>query len=313
MRPLGPSGVDVSVVGLGTNNFGRRLDQERTTLVVDAAIEAGVTFFDTANIYGGGGDSERFLGVALGGRRSDVVVASKFGMPMPGEEPEMPRGRREYIRSALTDSLSRLGTDHLDLYQIHQPDPSTPIEETLGALSELAQEGLIRAFGCSNFSADQVRQAHSASAAADAPSFVSVQNEYSWLKRQAEREVIPACLELGWGFIPFFPLASGVLTGKYRRGAAPPPGTRLAGRADNSDLLSGANLDIVERLEKFATKEAVSLLDIAIGGLAAMPGITSVIAGATSPEQVRRNVDAGAWRPSSAQMEKILAVTEPAR
>jgi aryl-alcohol dehydrogenase-like predicted oxidoreductase len=310
LRQLGPSGLQVSAVGLGTNNFGRRLDQDQTKRVVDAALDAGITFFDTANIYGGGGDSERFLGSALGGRRSSVIIGTKFGMPMPGEDAGMQRGTREYIRAAVTDSLRRLGTDYIDLYQLHQPDPGTPVEETLGALNELAEEGLVRAFGCSNFDASQVRAAQAAAQTAGTRPFVSVQNEYSWLRRDAETDAIPVCIELGLGFIPFFPLASGVLTGKYRRGEQPPQGSRLAGRS-NTDLLSEGNFDVVDRLQEVAAEAGVSLLAIAIGGLAAMPGVTSVIAGATSPEQVRSNAEAGAWRPTPAVLEEIRKSAQP--
>ncbi|MFN2462959.1 MAG: aldo/keto reductase [Candidatus Dormibacteria bacterium] len=310
-RRLGNSDIEVSAVGLGTNNFGRRLDENATARVVDAALDAGITFFDTANVYGGGGDSERFLGAALKGRRSSAVIATKFGAPMPGEEKGVARGTRTYIRNAVEQSLERLGTDYIDLYQIHSPDTTTPITETLGALNELVDEGKVRYFGSSNFDDSQLRQAHEAAQSSGTRPFVSVQNHYSWLHREAERDVLPTCLELGVGFIPYFPLANGVLTGKYTRDEQPPEGTRLAGRADNSDILNSATWDVVEQLEAFGREAGASLLEIAIGGLAAMPGVSSVIAGATSAEQVRSNVQAGSWKPDSAQLDALRRIGRP--
>ncbi|MHB8508163.1 MAG: aldo/keto reductase [Candidatus Dormibacteria bacterium] len=304
LRRLGSSDLEVSVVGLGTNNFGRRLDRDRTAAVVHAALDAGINFFDTANIYGGGGDSERFLGTALAGRRDLAIVATKFGLPMPGEDEKLPRGTREYIFKAIDASLERLGMDHVDLYQIHTPDRVTPIEETLGALDDLVKAGKIRFAGCSNFDPSQLIEADHGAQAAGLARFVSVQNEYSWLHREPEAEVAATCDALDIGLIPFFPLASGVLTGKYRRGEAAPDGTRLAGRTD-TDLLSDANFDIVERLGAFARDAGTTLLGVAIGGLASQPAVTSVISGATSVEQVRANAEAGAWRPSVTQLEEI--------
>ncbi|MFN2627745.1 MAG: aldo/keto reductase [Gaiellaceae bacterium] len=292
-RRLGENGPDVSVVGLGCNNFGRRLDPEGTRLVVDAALEAGVTLFDTADIYGDG-DSEAFLGQALGARRDRIVLATKFGMEMP-DGLELPRGSREYIRWAVEGSLRRLRTDRIDLYQYHRPDGVTPFEETLGALNELVEEGKVTHIGSSNFEPEQVEEAERIASSCGWARFVSAQNRYSLVGREPEDELLPACERLGIGFLPFFPLESGLLTGKYRRGEKPPDGTRLAGRPD---ALTDDAFDRVEALERFGDERGVSLLEVAIGGLAAMPAVASVIAGATKPEQVRANVTAGAWEPS---------------
>jgi aryl-alcohol dehydrogenase-like predicted oxidoreductase len=301
MRSLGASELVVSVVGLGTNNFGRRLDAHSAKGVVDAALEAGITFFDTAELYGDG-DSELFLGRALAGRREQATIATKFGMTR-GAGP--PRGSREYIRGAIAGSLRRLGTDHVDLYQYHRPDGVTPIEETLGALDELVAEGKVRLVGSSNMSAEEVEEADEVARARGLARFVSAQNEYSLLRRDAERELVPACERLGLGLIPYFPLASGLLTGKYRRGRPGPPGSRLAERVDATD---DATWDRVEALESFAHVRGVELLEVAIGGLAAMPAVASVIAGATTPEQVRANATAGRWQPTVSDLEELTAL-----
>ncbi|GAC1583058.1 MAG: aldo/keto reductase [Candidatus Dormibacteria bacterium] len=306
MRQLGNSDLRVSTVGLGTNNFGRRLDQTRTTAVVHAALDSGINFLDTANVYGGS-DSETFLGVALKGRRDEAIIATKFGLPMPGEDEEMSRGRPGYVRASIDASLGRLATDRVDLYQLHRPDPTTPIEETLGILHELSQEGKIRFYGCSNFSGAQLLEAYEKARAAGHHGFVTVQNEYSWLKRDLELDVAPRAEHLGIGVIPYFPLASGLLTGKYRRGQEYPVGSRLAGRRDHPDF-NERNFDIIEGLEAFASRAGTTLLAVAIGGLAAQPAVTSVIAGATSPEQVRANVAAGSWTPSLEQLEEIRRI-----
>ena len=293
-RTLGP--LEVSVVGLGCNNFGGRVDQAGTTAVVDAALDAGVTFFDTADIYGRG-QSETYLGVALRGRRDRVVLATKFGKPM-GDGAER-RGSRDYIRRALGASLERLQTGHVDLYQHHEEDPDTPLEETVGALDELVREGKILAYGTSNYTAARIERF---AGLATGP-YVSEQSQYSWLRRDAERELLPACERLGIGFIPYFPLASGLLTGKYHRGQPAPEGTRLQGRE-----ISDADYDRVEALERFAAERGVTLLEVAIGGLLAQRPVVCVIAGATKPEQVRANAKAGEWEPTPADMDALRAL-----
>ncbi|MEO7447283.1 MAG: aldo/keto reductase [Humibacillus sp.] len=306
-RQLGDSGLTVSTVGLGCNNFGRRLDQEATTAVVKAALDAGVTLFDTADIYGLG-ESEEMLGKALGAERENVVVATKFGMDMQGANgPDWGvRGSRRYIRTAVEASLRRLGTDWIDLYQLHRPDPRTPIGETLAALDELVREGKVRYLGSSNLTGWQIVDADWTARGAGSERFVSAQNEYSLLERDVEDEVVPACEHVGVGLLPFFPLASGLLTGKYRRGESAPEGTRLASMGDR---LAEADWDTVERLEGYAAERGVRLLDVAIGGLAAQPAVASVISGATSPQQVRDNVAAGAWQPSASDLAALDEIT----
>ena len=285
-QELDSSGLQVTRVGLGCNNFGGRLDLERTRAVVDAALEAGITFLDTADIYGGGG-SERFLGEILEGRRDQVVLATKFGM---GPDEGMARGSREYTRHALAASLERLRTDYVDVYYYHQPDETTPVAETIGAMRELVEEGRVRAIGVSNFSVEQLDEAVAAGPVA------ALQNHYNLLEREAEADVLPRCAELGVGFVPYFPLASGLLTGKYRRGEPPPQGTRLSGR---SEALSDSAFDRIEALEAFAQERGHTLLELAIAGLASQPGVVSVIAGATAPEQVRANAAAADWELSA--------------
>jgi aryl-alcohol dehydrogenase-like predicted oxidoreductase len=297
-RQLGSSRLEVTVVGLGCNNFGGRTDEAASRAVIDAALDAGVTFFDTADVYGGGGGSEEIIGRALAGRRDRVVLATKFGHDLG--DGETARGARPYIRKAVEASLRRLQTDWIDLYQYHRPDGITPVAETLGALDELVQEGKVRAIGSSNFSASLVEEAHRTAAARGLTPFVSEQSEYSWLARGAEDELLPACERLGIGFIPYFPLASGLLTGKYRRGQPPPQGTRLHGRELDDDRLG-----LVERLDAFARDRGVSLLEVAIGGLLAQPAVVSVIAGATRPEQIRANAAAGAWEPSTEEASAL--------
>jgi len=304
-RRIGTDDPEVSVVGLGGNNFGTRINYTKTKKVVDAALEAGVTLFDTADIYGGQGKSEQHLGKALGPWREDVVVATKFGMPMD-DGPDLPRGSRAYIRWACEQSLRRLETDRIDLYQMHEPDPATPIEATLDALAELIDEGKVAFIGCSNFDVAQIEEAERVVRERGVPRFVSAQNRYS-LIRQEPPELLPTCERLGIGVLPFFPLENGLLTGKYRRGRPAPEQTRLAGR---DDVLTDENFDKVERLERFAEERGVSLLEVAICGLAALPAIASVIAGATTPEQVRANVAAGEWEPSAEDLE---ALAEPAQ
>jgi aryl-alcohol dehydrogenase-like predicted oxidoreductase len=298
--------LEVSVVGLGCNNFGGRIDYEHSEAVVQSALDVGITFFDTADIYGGT-RSEEFLGRALGSRRGDVVLATKFGMQIDAER----KGAKPaYVHRALDDSLRRLQTDHVDLYQLHGPDPDTPIAETLGALGQCVAAGKAIEVGCSNFTVAQLREAASVTAAGSAH-FVSVQNEYSLLRRNAERDVLPECERAGLAFLPYFPLASGVLTGKYRRGEPPPAGTRLAAAQPNEGLLSDANLAVVERLTQFAARHDRSMVELAIAWTAAHSPVASVIAGATSPDQVRANVAAADWVLDDNDMAEVDALVPP--
>jgi len=297
-RRLGDSGLVVSVVGLGCNNLGSRLDRDRSRAVVEAALDAGITMFDTADVYGRPrGTSEQLLGEALGNRRDDVVVATKFGMDMEGANgPDFgARGSRRYVRRAVEASLTRLATDYIDLYQMHEPDPATPLDETLSALDDLVRDGLVRYVGSSNFAAWQVADAEWTARTGGHPRFVSAQNRYSLLHREAETELVPACERFGVGVVPFFPLEQGLLTGKVRRGEALAAGWRLSSRAH---LVTDEALDRVEALERFAAERGVGLLDVAIGALAAQPAVSSVIAGASTPEQVNANVAAGSWQPT---------------
>ncbi|MEU6415587.1 aldo/keto reductase [Microbispora sp. NPDC046933] len=300
-RRLGDSGLVVSALGLGANNFGRRIDLDATRAVVDAALDAGVTLIDTADIYG---ESEAFLGEVLKGRRDQVVIATKFGGDVNGANgPDWgARASRRYVRLAVERSLRRLRTDWIDLYQLHFPDPSTPIEETLSVLTDLVREGKVRYVGSSNFASWQVTDADWIARTAGFERFVSAQNEYSLLDRRVEKELVPALLHHGIGLLPYFPLANGLLTGKYRRGEEPPAGTRLAGR---QQYLTDARFEVVERLREFAERQGVTLLDVAIGGLLAQPAVSSVIAGATRPEQIKANVAAAAWRPDEAALEEL--------
>jgi aryl-alcohol dehydrogenase-like predicted oxidoreductase len=295
---LGRSELTVSAVGLGCNNFGRRLDRAGTRAVIDAALDAGITFLDTANIYGGAGASERLIGEALDGRRDRVVLATKFGMAMDGDREGEPRGSRAYARRALEASLERLRTDRVELLYYHEPDGVTPLAETLGALGELADEGKVSTFGISNVSAAELREA----AAHGDPRLVAVQNEYSLLERAAERELLPLAHELGISFVPYFPLARGLLSGKFRRGEQPPAGTRLA---DAPERLTDAAFDRVEVLEAFASARGHTLLELAFAGLASRPGVASVIAGAMRPEQVAANAAAGDWELSAGDLAAL--------
>ncbi len=308
-RQLGDSGLTVSTVGIGCNNFGRRLDQDGTNAVVRQAIDSGVTLFDTADIYGQGA-SEEMLGLALGSERENVVVATKFGMDMQGSNgPDWGvRGSRRYVRKAVEASLRRLGTDWIDLYQLHRPDPVTPIDETLAALDELVTEGKVRYIGSSNFTGWQVVDADWTARAAGTARFVSAQNEYSLLERDVEEELVPACEHVGVGLLPFFPLASGLLTGKYRRGESAPTGTRLAGLPDR---LAAADWDTIERLQAYAVQRDLRPIDVAIGGLAAQPAGASVSAGATRPAQVVENVRAGLWEPTAEDLAELDEITSP--
>ena len=299
-RPLGDSGLEVSVLGLGCNNFGRRVDLSGTRRVVDAALDEGIDFLDTADIYGGGGASEELLGQVLEGRRDRVVLATKFGMDMGDGRED--RGAPDYVRGAIDASLRRLRTDCIDVYWYHQPDGQTPIAETLGALDELVQAGKVRAIGCSNFSAAQLEEADAAARDNGTARFVAVQNEYSLLRRGIEADVVPAAQRLGLSVVPYFPLASGLLTGKYRRGEPAPDGTRLAGR---DRLASDEEWRKLEALTAYADERELDMLAVAIGGLAAQPAVASVIAGATKPDQIHANARAVEWEPSEADLAAL--------
>ena len=297
-RALGDGGPQVTVVGLGTNNFGGRIDYDASKAVIDEAIEQGITLFDTADIYSQG-TSEEFIGRALEGRRDAVLIATKFGKPLD-ENPSESRGSREYIRWAVEGSLRRLRTETIDVYQMHEPDPTTPIEETLEALHELVQEGKVRYIGSSNFSAEQIEEADTLARERGWTRFVSAQNHYSLVERAIEDDVLPTCERLGVGQLPYFPLASGLLTGKYTRGEEATEG-RLAGRK-----IPEERWDRAERVQRYADERGVPILHVAIGGLLALsPAISCVIAGATRPEQVRANVEAGGWEPSADDVSSL--------
>jgi aryl-alcohol dehydrogenase-like predicted oxidoreductase len=299
---LGNEGPEVSAVGLGTNNFGMRVDLEGTRAVVDAALDAGVTLIDTADIYGNRGGSESFLGEVLEGRRDRVVLATKFGGDMG--DGTRARGSREYVRKAVDASLQRLRTDRIELYQYHTPDRITPFAETFGALDELVREGKVRYVGHSNLTAAQVEEVDALARERGWARPVSAQNRYSLLHRDPEDDLLPVCKRLGLGVLPYFPLASGLLTGKYRRGQPRPEGTRLATR---DEVFTDETFDRLDALEAYADERKVSLLDVAIGGLLAQPAVASVISGATKPEQVRANAAAGGWEPSA---EDVAALND---
>jgi aryl-alcohol dehydrogenase-like predicted oxidoreductase len=312
-RSLGNSGLMVSVTGLGCNNFGRRLDLDATRSVVDAALESGVTLLDTADMYGGGGGSEELLGEVLAGRRDEVVLASKFGhqdFDMGYGTAAGAKGGRAYIRRAVERSLRRLRTDYLDLYQLHTPDPVTPVEETLAALTELVAEGKVRYIGHSNFSGWQIADADHLARQAGTVPFVSAQNHWSLLERGAEAEVVPAARHFGLGVLPYFPLANGLLTGKVRKGQEPPAGTRLA---NSQGYLTGDKLDRVEKLVAWGAERGRTVLEVAVGALAAQPGCASVIAGAMSPEQVKANAAASDWIPTEDDLADLNRVVPPPR
>jgi aryl-alcohol dehydrogenase-like predicted oxidoreductase len=301
--------LDVSLVGLGCNNFGGRLDEARSAEVIVAARDVGINFFDTADVYGGT-LSEEYLGRAIGKRRPEVVIATKFGSSI---DDQRKGAAPAYVKAALEDSLRRLGTDYVDLYQLHRPDQATPIADTLGALADLVKEGKVREIGCSNFSGPQLREAEEA-AATGAPRFVSVQNEYSLLHREPELEVLPECVALDIAFVPYFPLASGFLSGKYRRGEPAPTGTRLAGASAERqrEIFSDNKFDVIEALGRYAADHGHSLLELAIAWLAAKPAVASVIAGATKPEQVRANVKGADWVLSAEEVREVDAIAPPA-
>jgi aryl-alcohol dehydrogenase-like predicted oxidoreductase len=304
-RTLGERGPTVSVVGVGGNNFGSRLDEDGTKAVVHAALDAGITLFDTADMYGGfgenggaRGDGERLLGAALKGRRDGVVLATKFGMEMsPEADLYGRRGARPYIRHAVESSLRRLGTDRIDLYQYHEPDGVTPLEETVAALRELVDEGKIRYIGCSGLPPEQLTDA-----------FVSTQARYHLLDRSVENDLIPACLSHGLGLLPYYPLANGLLSGKYRRGEEPPPGSRLSWR---QGWLTEAALDKAEALTAYGAERGLTLLQVAVGALAALPAVGSVICGAMTPAQVTANAAAAGWAPDAADLAALDAIVAP--
>ncbi|MEO8880861.1 MAG: aldo/keto reductase [Gemmatimonadaceae bacterium] len=293
--------LEVSVIGLGCNNFGWRVDEHTTRAVVDAAIDAGIDFFDTADIYGKT-QSEEFLGKALAGRRKGVIVATKFGKKV---DESRTGARPEYVHQACNDSLKRLGTDYIDLYQLHAPDPTVPIEDTLGALNELVVAGKVREIGCSNFSGEQLAEAESVSEQQRFARFVSVQNHYNMLKRDDEFDAIPECERLGVSYLPYFPLESGLLTGKYRLGEKVPEGTRIADGGWLAEKHTDRNMELIERLIAFADANDHTMLELAMSWLLRFPVVASVIAGATSPEQVRSNASAPNWDLSPSEIEAV--------
>jgi aryl-alcohol dehydrogenase-like predicted oxidoreductase len=301
----------VSVVGLGCNNFGFVIDEQQSAAVIGAALDCGITLFDTSNhnvhptralSSEEHGIAEEFIGRAIKGHRHDVVIATKFGNDV-NDGQDVARGSRSYIRRAVEDSLRRLDTDYIDLYQLHRRDPRTPIDETLATLDDLVREGKVRFVGSTNLTGWQITNADWVAKTTNTVRFISAQNRYNHLEREAEAEILPACEALGIGFLPFFPLANGLLTGKFRRGASPESGMRLSGFP-----ISDAVLDQVETLERFALERSRTLLDVAVGGLAARPAVTSVIAGATKPEQVRANASAGEWEPTEEDQAALATV-----
>ena len=319
-RNLGRSGLQVSTVGLGCNNFGRRCDQEQTTAVVHRALDLGVTLFDTADVYGflepareagspSRGLSEQYLGVALKGKRREAIIATKFMGPM-GDGPLWSGGSRRYIFDAVDASLRRLDTDYIDLYQIHFPDVNTPIAETMRALDDLVRSGKVRYLGCSNFASWQVVEAQWVARSGHLSEFVSAQNQYNLLDRRIERELVAACNAYGLGVLPYFPLASGFLTGKYRPGQDAPGGSRLADAGPMADrVLTEQNFEMLTKLEAFAQSRGHSMVELAIGWLASQPHVASVISGATKPEQVEQNVLAAEWKLTAEEMAEVNTIS----
>jgi aryl-alcohol dehydrogenase-like predicted oxidoreductase len=307
-RNLGPSGLRVSLVGLGCNNFGGRIDLEATRKVIDKAIDLGITLFDTADVYGNQGGSEEAMGQVLGDRRKQIVLASKFGNPMD-KDGKLGGGSRRYVMSAVEASLRRLKTDWLDLYQFHRPDPHTPMEETLHALDDLVRQGKVRYIGASNFSGWQTADTEWISRHNGLHRYVSAQNEYSLLSRGIEKELVPAMQAYGISLLPFFPLASGLLTGKYKRNAPAPEGTRLAGKAMADRVMTEANWSKVEKLQAFCDARGKSMLELAFSWLVAKPYVGSVIAGATKPEQLEQNIRATEWKLSAEDLAEIDKIT----
>ncbi len=304
-RNLGKSGLQVSVVGLGCNNFGGRLDEAQTKAVIDKCIDEGITLFDTSDIYGGRGKSEEFMGPALKPHRRNVVIATKAAGPM-GEGPYWSGLSRKYLMEAVEASLRRLQTDYIDLFQVHFPDPKTPLDETLHALDDLVRDGKIRYIGSSNFKSWQVVEADWTSRTEHISRFISAQNEHSLLQRGPEAELIPACEKYGVGLLPYFPLASGFLTGKYRPDQAPPEGTRLGGSSPMAArILHEGNFGQLVKLEKFAEDRGHTMIELAFSWLASKPVVGSVIAGATKPEQVEQNAKAADWRLTPEEMKEV--------
>ncbi|MFN4339132.1 aldo/keto reductase [Parvibaculum sp.] len=308
-KTLGKSGLKVSVAGLGCNNFGMKCDQAATDAVVHKALDLGITLFDTADVYGNKGGSETMLGKALGPRRKDIVLATKFSLPM-GEGDYMKGASRRYIMQAVEASLKRLNTDYIDLYQLHFPDPETPIEETLCALDDLVRSGKVRYIGCSNFAGWQLVEAHWIAASKGLTPFISAQNHYNLLDRKIEFELVPAAKKYGAGILPYFPLASGMLTGKYRRGGnGPEDGRLMLAPGMGKNILTEANFDLVEKVTDFAAARGKTMLDAAIGWLAAQDHVASVIAGATRPDQVEANVKAANWDMTPEERDEIGKLT----
>lgn len=312
LRALGSSGIKVSLIGLGCNNFGGRIDLEATRKVIDATLAVGVNHLDTADIYGGGGKSEDFIGQCLGAKRKDVVLATKFAKPM-ANNPADRRGTRTYILSAVEASLRRLRTDWIDLLYMHEPDPGTPIEETLRAAEELTKAGKVRALAASNFSPGEIGDAVAAAKKIGVAGFVATQDEYSLLARQIEDALLPVLETHRLSLVPYFPLASGALSGKYRKGKAMPEGARLTGSANYSDrFFTGAKADKVEALHVFAESRGHTLLELALSWLAARPQVASIITGATRPEQIEANVKAAGWKLSAEDLAEVDRVTRAA-
>ena len=311
-RRLGNSGLTVSVVGLGCNSIGSNVDLSGTREIIAAALDCGITLFDTADVYGKMGGSEELLGAALQGHRDEVIIATKFGRDMAGGNgPDWDaRGARRYIVKAVEASLRRLHTDWIDLYMMHVPDPLTPIHETLAALDDLVRAGKVRYLGHSKFAAWQLADADWMARTQGLTPFICAENQYNLLQREAEAELIPACQRFGLGLLPFYPLARGLLTGKYRRGEPAPPNTRLA-QAQYFPNLATAPWDTIEALTQFGAERDRSLLDVAIGGLAAQPAVGAVISGATNPQQVRQNAAAGAWVPTAEDLTALTGLLTP--
>lgn len=309
-RNLGHSGLQVPVAGLGCNNFGMRMDAAQTANVVSACLDMGVTFFDTADVYGRRGLSEEYLGQALQGRRHEALIATKFASPM-GEGPMWAGGSARYIKNAVRDSLRRLGTDYIDLYQMHQPDTKTPIEETMQALNDLVRSGEVRYIGCSNYSGWQLVEAQLTAKSFHGAPFISAQNNWSLLDRRIEKDLVPVAERYGVSVMPYFPLASGFLTGKYQRDQEKPQGARLSAASPMADrIFNDRNWDILDKLEVFAADRGKTVLDVALAWLAAQPSVDCVIAGATRPEQVEANVKALEWKMTADEVAEVAQMTD---